>query len=135
MTLTNFPASKPRPSGEYATTGIPSSRAVASSPSFGSGFSMSSVNGEYSTWTAVIGCTACARRNAAGDGSESPRYLTFPSLEKIKKLLNGRQTYITYLTSSAIAATVSSMGTFGSTLGSKLEVRMSYTLRGYVSYR
>lgn len=41
-----WPVSMPRPSGEYATVAIPSSRHVASKPS--SGFLMSNENGLYS---------------------------------------------------------------------------------------
>jgi len=33
---------------------------------------------EYSFWTAVTGCTACARRSVLGPGSESPKCKTFP---------------------------------------------------------
>ena len=46
-TLTYFPVSKPRPTGEYATILTPSSRHVFRRAFFSS--SMSSVNGEYST--------------------------------------------------------------------------------------
>jgi hypothetical protein len=59
-------------------TATPSSRAVARSPILGS--SMSSANGEYSTWMAVIGCTACARRSVVAEHSDKPRYVTFPAL-------------------------------------------------------
>jgi len=41
---------------------------------------MSREKGEYSTCTAAIGCTACARRSVAEEISESPRYRTLPSL-------------------------------------------------------
>ncbi len=34
---------------------------------------------DHSNWTAVMGCTAWARRISDGDASESPRYFTFPS--------------------------------------------------------
>ncbi len=42
--------------------------------------SMSSVKGEYSTCTAVMGCTACARRREVDETSERPICFTFPSL-------------------------------------------------------
>ena len=83
----------PRPSGLYGTNPIPSARTVGRTSSSGS-----RVQSEYSVWSAEIGWTACARRMVAGAASESPSYRTFPAR-----------------TSSAIAPTVSSMGTFGST--------------------
>ena len=59
---------------------------------------MSRVNREYSVWSAVIGCTAWARRIVSATASESPRCRTLPAS-----------------TSSAIAPTVSSIGTVWST--------------------
>src|SRR5450759_4235059 len=56
------PERKPRPSGEYGTKPIPSSRTVASTPSS----STSRVNNEYSVCTALSGWVACARRMVSG---------------------------------------------------------------------
>lgn len=42
-------------------------------------FSTSRTHRDHSIWTAVMGCTAWARRISEGDASESPRYFTFPS--------------------------------------------------------
>jgi len=51
---------------------------------------MSKVKGEYSTWMAEMGWTACALRRVEAEISESPRYLTFPALEKMSiPLANG----------------------------------------------
>ena len=88
------PVRKPRPSGEYATKPIPSSRTV-SSTSLSSG---SRDHSEYSLCSAVTGCTACARRIVSGDASDRPMCRTLPAS-----------------TSSAIAPTVSSIGTVLST--------------------
>jgi len=41
--------------------------------------STSRTHKDHSNWTAVMGCTAWARRISDGDASESPRYFTFPS--------------------------------------------------------
>jgi hypothetical protein len=60
--------------------------------------SRSRVNREYSVWSAVIGWVACALRMFAAEASESPRCRTLPAA-----------------TSSAIAPTVSSIGTLLST--------------------
>jgi hypothetical protein len=79
ITHTMLPESMPRPRGEYATIVTPSSRAVLRRSIFGS--SMSSENGEYSIWRALIGCTACARRSVDAEHSERPRYLTLPCLQ------------------------------------------------------
>ncbi len=80
VALTYLPVRKPRPRGAYATIATPSSRAVLSRPIFSS--SMSSVKGEYSTSSAAMGWTACARRRVAAEHSEIPRYLTLPCLQK-----------------------------------------------------
>lgn len=72
------PVSIPRPSGQYAMIATPSSRHAASSPT--SGRSISSVNGEYSTCSAWIGCTAYARRSVSAPQEDIARYLTLPSL-------------------------------------------------------
>src|SRR5665647_2129128 len=88
------PERKPRPSGEYGTKPIPSSRTVASTPSS----STSRVNNEYSVCTALSGWVACARRMVSGAASLMPRYLTFPAV-----------------TNSPSAPKVSSMGVSGST--------------------
>lgn len=66
--LTKRPVSNPRPSGEYATTAIPSSRAVLRTSSS----SMSSAKREYSTWMALMGWTLCARRMVEAVHSERP---------------------------------------------------------------
>ena len=58
---------------------------------------MSRLNSEYSVCRAAIGCTATARRTVSADASDSPRWRTLPAA-----------------TSSAIAPTVSSIGTSGS---------------------
>lgn len=76
--LTTWPVRIPRPSGEYATTVIPSSRQTSRTPICGS--SISRLNGEYSTSTAATGCTAWARRIVAAETSESPIYLILPFL-------------------------------------------------------
>ena len=72
---------------------MPSSRTVGRISASGS-----RDQSEYSVCSAEIGCTACARRIVAGAASERPRKRTFPAS-----------------TSSAIAPTVSSIGTDGST--------------------
>ena len=72
---------RPLPRGEYATILTPSSLAVFKRPMVSS--SMSKVKGEYSTWMAEMGWTACALRRVEAEISESPRYLTFPALEKL----------------------------------------------------
>ncbi len=59
---------------------------------------MSRVSTPYSTSSATIGCTALARPTVAADASESPTWRTYPAW-----------------TISAIAPTVSSIGTAGST--------------------
>ena len=76
---TYFPVRRPLPSGEYAYTVTPSSRAACNAPIFGS--SASKVNGEYSTWIAAIGWTLYARRRVSPLHSQMPMYLTLPSLE------------------------------------------------------
>lgn len=68
----------PRPRGLYATTATPSSRHVCSNEVLGD--SISSVNGEYSIWTAAIWWTLHARRRVSEETSERPKNLTFPSL-------------------------------------------------------
>ena len=107
---TYLPVRRPRPRGEYATTVIPSSRAAFRRPSLGS--SISRQKGEYSTCRAEMGCTACARRKVSSEHSESPIYFTFPALEaEIYQpgIQGGFDDGRTYLTSSAIAPTVSSI--------------------------
>jgi len=47
--------------------------------------SMTRQKGEYSTCTAAMGWTACARRSVAEEISESPRYRTLPSLHRISE--------------------------------------------------
>ena len=89
----NWPVRKPRPSGLYGTKPIPSSRVVGSTSS--SGVRSHSV---YSVCSAAIGWTAWARRIVAADASDRPSARTLPAS-----------------TSSAIAPTVSSIGTVLST--------------------
>ena len=72
---------------------MPSSRIVGRISS-----SRSRVNSEYSVWRAVIGCTPWALRMFVAEASDSPRWRTLPAA-----------------TSSAIAPTVSSIGTVLST--------------------
>ena len=60
---------------------------------------VAALQSEYSVWSAVIGCTAWARLIVSGDASERPMCRVFPAS-----------------TSSAIAPTVSSIGTCLSTL-------------------
>jgi len=61
-----------------------SSLAVFKSPMVSS--SMSKVKGEYSTWIAEMGWTACALRRVEAEISESPMCLTFPALERMSIL-------------------------------------------------
>ena len=68
---------------------MPSSRSVGRISS-----SRSRVKSEYSVCSAVIGCVAWARRIVSADASDSPRWRTLPAS-----------------TSSAMAPTVSSIGT------------------------
>ena len=68
---------------------MPSSRIVGRISS-----SRSLVKREYSVWRAVIGWVAWARRMLSADASDSPRWRTLPDS-----------------TSSAMAPTVSSIGT------------------------
>ena len=72
------------------------SRCRARARSAGSPSSGSRVHSEYSVCSAAIGCTACARRIVVGAASDRPRKRTLPAR-----------------TSSAIAPTVSSIGTSG----------------------
>ena len=85
--LTYLPVSNPLPSGEYATTAMPSSLAVFRTSI--SGCSMSSEKMLYSTWTAEIGCTACARRMVEAVHSERPIYRILPSLRQRQCLERG----------------------------------------------
>ena len=62
------PVRKPRPSGLYGTKPMPSSRNVGRTSA-----SASRDHSEYSVCSALIGCTACARRIVSGAASESPR--------------------------------------------------------------
>ena len=89
----DLPVRKPWPSGEYGTKPMPSSRSSGSTSSSGS-----RVHSEYSDCSAVIGCTAWARRIVSAPASDRPMWRILPSA-----------------TSSASAPTVSSMGVFGST--------------------
>src|SRR5438309_1617515 len=58
---------------------------------------MSRLQSDHSLWSALIGWTACARRIVSPAASDRPRWRTLPAA-----------------TSSAMAPTVSSMGTLGS---------------------
>ena len=78
------PDRKPRPSGEYGTRPIPSSRRVGRTSS-----STSRVHSEYSVCTAVIGCTACARRIVSGAASLSPMWRTLPSRHQLGQRADG----------------------------------------------
>jgi len=103
----------PLPRGEYATILTPSSLAVFKSLMDSS--SISKVKGEYSTSMAEMGWTACALRRVKAEISESPMYLTFPALERVRcQVGEPRDGIITHLTSFAISATVCSIGTAGS---------------------
>ena len=59
---------KPRPSGEYGTKPMPSSRTAGSTFSSTSRSKM-----EYSVCSAVTGCTAWARRIVSGPASLRPK--------------------------------------------------------------
>jgi hypothetical protein len=111
---TYLPVRRPRPSGEYANTVTPSSRAACKAPIFGS--SPSKVNGEYSIWIADIGWTLYARRRVSPVHSQRPMYLTLPSLQRTQLLRRTASEGVADFTSSAIAPTVCSMGTVGSAL-------------------
>ena len=63
------PVSIPRPSGEYGTKPMPSSRQVGRTPSR----STKRHHTEYSVCSAAIGWTAFARRIVSGPASERPR--------------------------------------------------------------
>ncbi len=71
---------------------MPSSRQVGRISS-----SIPRESSEYSIWRSLIGCTAAARRIVSAPTSESPMWRTCPAW-----------------TSSAMAPTVSSIGTSGS---------------------
>ena len=58
IAASTFPVRKPCPRGLQGTKPIPSSSHVGSTSASGS-----RVHREYSLWTAVTGCTACARRD------------------------------------------------------------------------
>ena len=59
--------SAPRPSGEYGTSPMPSSRATGTTSS-----SMSRDHSDHSVWMAVTGWTAWARRIVPGPASDRP---------------------------------------------------------------
>ena len=65
------------PSGEYGTKPMPSSRNSGSTSG-----SWSRVHSEYSDCSAVIGCTACARRIVSTHASDSPMWRTLPSVDQ-----------------------------------------------------
>ena len=117
---TNRPVINPLASGLYATMVTPSSRAVLRRLVVSD--SISRTNGEYSICSAAIGCTAWARRRSSALHSDRPRYLTLPSLIQWCQVeLSNRYSVIewnAYLTSSAIAPTVISIGTLESGLWS-----------------
>ena len=87
------PVRNPRPSGEYGTKPMPSSRTVGRMAA-----STWRSNSEYSVWSAETGCTACARRIVSGSASLRPNQRTLPSA----------------MSSFTVPAT-SSIGTSGST--------------------
>ena len=91
--MLTVPVRKPLPSGLNGTNPMPSSASVGSTSASGS-----RVHSEYSLWTAVTGCTACARRMVPAEASDSPKCRTLPSA----------------ISSPTVPAT-SSMGTSGST--------------------
>ena len=88
------PDSSPRDSTPYAVTDRPISSAVGRISA-----SIPRLISEYSICRAAMGCTACARLIVFGPISDRPIYLTCPAA-----------------TISAIAPTVSSIGTSGSSL-------------------
>ena len=88
-----FPVRKPLPRGLNGTNPIPSSSSVGSNSSSGRLH-----HNEYSLWTAVTGCTACARRIVFTPASDRPKCLTLPCVIK-----------------SFTAPATSSIGTAGST--------------------
>ena len=63
---------------------MPSSRTVGRISSSGS-----RVHSEYSVCSAVIGCTACARRIVAGAASDSPRWRTLPARDQLGHRADG----------------------------------------------
>src|SRR5260221_578059 len=74
MAASTFPVRKPCPRGLQGTKPIPSSSHVGCTSASGS-----RVHREYSLWTVVTGCTACARRIVCTPASERPKCLTLPS--------------------------------------------------------
>ncbi|MCY1377290.1 hypothetical protein D9M69_648540 [compost metagenome] len=88
LTLSS-PHRKPRPTGLKATKAMPNSRQVSSTAISGL-----RVHREYSVCTAVMGCTACARRKVGADTSERPMAWILPARTRSLK-----------------APTLSSMGT------------------------
>ena len=81
-----------RPTGEKATSAVPSAAQACTSPSSGA-----RVESEYSDCTAATGCTAAARRSDEGAISEKPTARVLPAR-----------------TSSASAPATSSIGTSAS---------------------
>src|SRR5580765_4734922 len=88
-----FPVRNPAPSGLNGTKPMPSSSSSGSSSTSGP-----RQNSEYSLWTAVTGCTACARRIVWMPASDRPKCFTLPAAIR-----------------SLIVPATSSIGTFGST--------------------
>jgi hypothetical protein len=76
---TYFPVRRPLPSGEYTNAATPSLHTAPKAPIFGS--SASKVNGEYSTWFAMMGWTLCAHHSVSLLDSQMLMYLTLPALE------------------------------------------------------
>ena len=70
-----LPVRQPMPTGPQGTRPMPSSSHAARTI-LGSTFR--SIR-EYSVWTAVTGCTACARRIVPGPGSDKPKCKTLPA--------------------------------------------------------
>ena len=73
-----FPVRNPLPSGLNGTKPMPSSSSAGSSSS--SGFRHHS---EYSLWSAVTGCTACARRIVFTPASDMPKCFTLPGANQL----------------------------------------------------
>ncbi|KAH3662513.1 hypothetical protein OGAPHI_005765 [Ogataea philodendri] len=88
-----WPVRYPRPSGEYATTGIPSSRHVSITPLV----KMSRVHSENSTSTHEMGCTLAARRIVSAP----------TSLSEIPRIVPSSTNGIMLLTTSSTACFVS----------------------------
>ena len=74
VAVVDRPVKNPFPSGLKGTKPIPSSSSVGNDLLSGA-----RCQSEYSLWSAVTGCTACARRMVCAPASERPKCLTLPS--------------------------------------------------------